>query len=94
MGGPHRRSVRHHAAMDDATIRVAGADDLDELCRLRLAFIGDVRHVDPATFDRAFVDATRTFFVDAMQAGRVRSWLAVVGEHAVGPSDRELHRCG
>lgn len=70
--------------MDDATIRVAGADDLDELCRLRLAFIGDVRHVDPATFDPAFVDATRTFFLDAMQVGRIRSWLAVVGDRAVG----------
>ena len=70
--------------MDEATIRPATGDDLDQLCRLRLAFIGDVRHVDPATFDPAFVEATRAFFVDEMQADRIRSWLAVVDGRAVG----------
>lgn len=70
--------------VSDVTIRAAGDDDVDELCRLRLAFIGDVRGTDPAAFDPAFVAATTVFFVDAMRADRIRSWLAVVDGQNVG----------
>lgn len=70
--------------MDPATIRVADGGDIDELCRLRLAFIAEVRQVDPATFDPPFAEVTRAFFREAMQADRIRSWLAIVDGHAVG----------
>lgn len=83
-GGRRGGGSSDTAAVGDATIRVAGADDLDELCRLRLAFIGDVRGTDPADFDPAFVAATTSFFVDAMRADRIRSWLAASRGRNVG----------
>ena len=57
-------------------IRPATVDDLEELCRLRLAFLADLQHVDPGEFAPEFIDATRAFFVDTMAQGRVHSWLA------------------
>jgi len=63
-----------------ATIRPATDDDLDELCRLRLAFIADLRGI----VDPAFVTVTRRFFVDTMAAGRIVSWLAVLDDQNVG----------
>ena len=70
--------------MTAATIRPATADDLEELCRLRLAFLGDLQDVDPAEFEAEFVDATRAFFVDTMAAGRVHSWLATDADRNIG----------
>ena len=67
-----------------ATIRPATIDDLDELCRLRLEFIADLRGVDPAEFDPAFVATTRRFFVGTMAGDRIRSWLAVLDGANVG----------
>jgi hypothetical protein len=63
-----------------ATIRPAEDADLAELCRLRLAFIADVRGIDLTEFDASFRDVTRAFFVDTMAAARIRSWLAASGQ--------------
>ena len=70
--------------MTAATIRPATDDDLDELCRLRLAFIADLRGVDPADFDPVFVTVTRDFVARTMAADRIRSWLAVLDGTNVG----------
>ncbi|WP_421118335.1 GNAT family N-acetyltransferase [Aquihabitans daechungensis] len=71
-------------AANAATIRRATDADLDDLCRLRLAFIADLRGVDPAEFDPAFVAATREFFVATMADGRLVSWLAELDRTSAG----------
>jgi len=60
------------------TARIRLATDLDqgEVLRLRLEFIADVRGVGAATFEPAFVDATRAYLDDVTRLGRIRSWLA------------------
>lgn len=68
-----------------ATIRLATDDDRAEVVRLRLAFIADVRGVDPSSFDAAFVDVTRAYLDDVTALGRIRTWLAELpGRGAVG----------
>ncbi|MCU1371052.1 MAG: acetyltransferase [Ilumatobacteraceae bacterium] len=63
-------------AASAAAIRSATADDLEDVLGLRLAFIADLRGVDPSTFEPAFVDATRAYLDDVAALGRIRSWLA------------------
>lgn len=67
-----------------ATIRLATDDDLADVLRLRLAFIADIRGVDPASFDRGFVEVTRAYLDDVTRLGRIRSWLAEADPGAVG----------
>jgi GNAT superfamily N-acetyltransferase len=57
-------------------IRQATDADLDAVVRLRLAFIADLRDLDPASFDPAFVAVTRAFVEDVVARGRIRTWLA------------------
>lgn len=68
------------------TLRPATADDREEVLRLRLAFIADLRAVDPATFADGFVEATRRYLDDVEAQGRIRTWLAEgrPGDGAVG----------
>jgi GNAT superfamily N-acetyltransferase len=67
-------------------IRLATADDHGEVLRLRLAFVADVRGVDIATFEPAFIDATQAYLDDVDRLGRIRTWLATTegGASAVG----------
>lgn len=60
-----------------AAIRLATADDTETVLHLRLAFIADIRGVDPASFPPAFVEVTRAYLHDVSALGRIRSWLAV-----------------
>lgn len=57
-------------------IRPAEADDLDLVCRMRLAFLADHRGVDACEFSDDFDRGTRTFLRRHQQAGTIRSWLA------------------
>lgn len=59
-----------------ATLRRATDRDLDVVVRLRLAFIAELRGVDPTSFDPTFVDATRTYLQDVTHVGDIRTWLA------------------
>jgi GNAT superfamily N-acetyltransferase len=65
-------------------IRPASDADLDELVRLRLAFVADVRGVEPGSFDQECADVTRAFFVDTMARGTIRSWIADDDGTAIG----------
>lgn len=58
--------------------------DLDEVVRLRVEFIADVRGVAPSSFDPGFVAATRSFVEDRHADGRLRAWLAEEDGGAVG----------
>lgn len=60
-----------------AEIRLAADHDLSEVLRLRLEFIADVRGVESATFEPAFVEVTRAYLDDVTRLGRIRTWLAV-----------------
>ena len=57
-------------------IRLAAADELEDVLRLRLAFIADFRGVEPDAFDPAFVAATRAYLLDVEAQGRIRCWFA------------------
>ena len=57
-------------------IRLAAADELEDVLRLRLAFIADIRGVEPDAFDPAFVAVTRSYLQDVQAQGRIRSWFA------------------
>ncbi len=57
-------------------IRLATPEDRDEVVRLRLAFIADVRGVDAATFGHEFTEVTRRYLDDVERLGRIRTWLA------------------
>ena len=57
-------------------VRLATAADRAEVVRLRLAFIAELRGVDPSTFDDGFVEVTRRYLDDVEQLGRIRTWLA------------------
>jgi GNAT superfamily N-acetyltransferase len=59
-----------------AAIRLATDDDQDQVLRLRLAFIADVRGVGLDSFEPAFVDVTRRYLADVSRLGRIRTWLA------------------
>ncbi|HRW39203.1 MAG TPA: GNAT family N-acetyltransferase [Aquihabitans sp.] len=58
-------------------IRLATADDHETVVRLRLAFIADVRGVDPTTFPPEFTEVTRRYLDEVVAADRIRTWLAV-----------------
>lgn len=57
-------------------VRPATEADLHTILALRLAFIADVRGVEAASFDEAFVEATRRYLDAVTAADRIRSWLA------------------
>ena len=50
--------------------------DRDTILRMRIAFIADVRGVDPASFDQEFLDATAAYLDDVIAGDRIRTWLA------------------
>lgn len=66
-------------------IRLAADHDRDEVVRLRLAFIADVRGVEASTFEPSFVDATRTYLDDVTELDRIRTWLARPAGEPGGP---------
>lgn len=57
-------------------IRLAAPDDREEVVRLRLAFIADVRGADASTFGDGFTEVTRRYLDDVHRSGRIRTWLA------------------
>jgi GNAT superfamily N-acetyltransferase len=59
-----------------AAIRLATSDDTADVLRLRLAFLADIRGVEPSSFEPGFVAVTRTYLADVERQGRIRSWLA------------------
>lgn len=67
-----------------AALRLATADDRDEVLRLRLAFVADVRGVEADSFEPAFVAATQRYLDDVDRLGRIRTWLADDDGRAVG----------
>ena len=65
-------------------MEIRAAADLETVLALRLAFLGELRGVDPTDFDPAFVDVTRRYLEDATAADRIRSWLAFDGDVPIG----------
>lgn len=66
-------------------VRPAAPADQSTVLTLRLAFIADIRGVEVASFDHAFVEATRRYLEAVTTADRIRSWLAVdEDQEAVG----------
>ena len=57
-------------------IRTADSGDLDVVLDLRLAFLCEVRALDPSEITVQFRSATWTFFDETQRAGRLRTWIA------------------
>jgi GNAT superfamily N-acetyltransferase len=74
------------AADQTAPVDVRPADDadLDAVLRLRLAFIAEVRGVDPADHGPDLATATLAYLERVTAEDRLRSWLAVHEGVAVG----------
>ncbi len=60
-------------------IRVAGPEDIDVLCQLRVEFLAEHRGEDQATLSGHFSEETRRFFEQGIDDGTVLSWLAEEG---------------
>jgi GNAT superfamily N-acetyltransferase len=65
-------------------IRRDSADDLDLLCRMRLAFLADHRGVDVESLGEDLAAATRAVIAAGQAAGTMLSWLAEDDDRAVG----------
>ena len=65
-------------------VRRATVDEVDEVVRLRVAFVADVRGRPPAELGDAFEAATAGFVRDRTAAGRLRSWFAEADGHRIG----------
>lgn len=65
-------------------IREAAEDDLDLICRMRLAFLADHRGVPPETLPPELTTATRAFLDARHRVDRLRSWLAEDDGRCVG----------
>ncbi|MDQ2677406.1 MAG: GNAT family N-acetyltransferase [Actinomycetota bacterium] len=57
-------------------VRLAGLDDLDAVCALRLRFMAEHRGVHPRDVPPDFEPRTREFLERHERAGTIRSWLA------------------
>jgi GNAT superfamily N-acetyltransferase len=65
-------------------IRRAGAHDLVLVTRMRLAFLADLRGVEPQSFPPDFVDRTRRFLELRHRSGTLLSWLAEEDRRCAG----------
>jgi GNAT superfamily N-acetyltransferase len=57
-------------------IRTANSTDLDLVTDLRLAFLCEVRELNPSEIADRFRAATRTFFDETRRSGRLWTWIA------------------
>lgn len=66
------------------TVRPAAAAEADEVARLRVAFVADVRDRAPGELDEGYVSATHAFVRDRAADGRLRSWFAEQAGEPIG----------
>ncbi|MCB0971358.1 MAG: GNAT family N-acetyltransferase [Acidimicrobiales bacterium] len=77
--------------MDDLTIRRAGETDVDELVRLRLAFLDDVRGPGAVAAVPDLAAATRSWAESGTATGALASWLARLDGETVAATSLALH---
>lgn len=65
-------------------IRAADLSDLDTLTDLRVAFIAEVRDLDPTELAGELRAPTRVFLEHRTAAGDLHSWLALDGGQVIG----------
>lgn len=65
-------------------VRRATDADLPAVIDHRVAFVAEVRGVDPDAVDAAFVDVTAAFVRRGFTAGTLPTWLAIDGDELLG----------
>ena len=65
-------------------VRLAGTEDLDVVCTMRVRFMAEHRGLRPDDFPPDFVPRTREFLERRACAGTIRSWLAEHDGRPVG----------
>jgi len=73
-------------------IRRATATDVAAVVDHRVAFVAEVRGLDPATVDAAFVEVTEAFVRRGFADGSLPTWLAVDGDELLGLVSLQLQR--